>query len=196
MGNKASKASRKLPSKPSASWAGAKTDRSVPSRLPRSPAASETKDAYIQQDATDPIQDPRFLEKLKHLGPVKVDHHMSPVFPTNTHMKHVLQSRQTSEEEAASYTPPRNRLRASELFSVLEARKTSHSPNQLQEVARQYNVDLDVLERLARFVNTPSIIEESRRKVIDEEGKERFTVLVAWEDPLRDPASSDLTRPT
>ena len=126
-------------------------------------------------------------------------------------MKQVLQSRQASEEEAASYTPPKNRLRASELFSAFETRKSIQSQTQLQEIADEYNIDLDVLERLGQFVNTPSTREESRRKVVDEEGKERFTVLVrlrhnftkeylqifacqvTWEDPLVDnnsPASS------
>ena len=93
-------------------------------------------------------------------------------------MKRVLQSREASEQQAASYAPPRNRLRASELVDALEQRKAARSREELQEIARKYNMDANVLERIGRFTNTPSIIEGSRRKVVDEEGKERYTLLV------------------
>ena len=52
----------------------------------------------------------------------------------------------------------------------------------MRKLASRHNIDAEVLERLARVVNTPSEVEGSRRKVVDEEGQERFTVLVSMVD--------------
>ena len=99
-------------------------------------------------------------------------------------MQRLLQSRQASEAEAASHAPPRNRLLASALFDALEARKrlsvSERSPEELKKLAARHNVDAEVLERLSKVVNTPSEVEGSRRKVVDEEGQERYTVLVSY----------------
>ena len=95
-------------------------------------------------------------------------------------MKRVLESRSLSEQQAASHTPPRNRLIASELYDLLERRKYSQSTEELKNLAQQYNMDIEVLKRLTRFVNTPTPLEETRQKVTDEEGQERFTVVVSF----------------
>lgn len=93
-------------------------------------------------------------------------------------MKHVLQSREVSEQQAASHQLPRNRLLASELFAALEQRKAVRSREELQEISNRHNIDPDIFERIARHANTPSTLENTRRKVVDEEGTERFTILV------------------
>ena len=71
----------------------------------------------------------------------------------------------------------------SALADALDARKrltnTNTAPEELRKLAARHNVDAEVLERLARVVNTPSEVEGSRRKVVDEEGQERWTVLVS-----------------
>ncbi|KAH8117475.1 hypothetical protein DFH11DRAFT_1504699 [Phellopilus nigrolimitatus] len=175
MGGASSKASRRLPSKPSTSWAGARTDRAGPSQpqRPSPAAASETKDKAIEMDAGDP----HFMRKLNQLGPVKVDHHMS-TFRTDAHVKHVLHSRDVSEQQATSHAATRNRILASELFDLLEHKKSTASLNELIKLANRYDMDVDVLERLGAFANTPSIVEGSRQKVLEEDGRERFTTLV------------------
>ena len=94
-------------------------------------------------------------------------------------MKRVLESGSLSEQQAASHAAPRNRVIASELFDLLERRKNSRSADELKSLAEQHNVDVEVLERLTRSVNTPSPIEGSRQKVVDEEGQERYTVVVS-----------------
>lgn len=97
-------------------------------------------------------------------------------------MQRILASRNISEAQAASHAPPPNRLLASALFSALEERKhlssSERTPEALKKLAARYNVDAEVLERLSRSVNTPSEVEGSRKKVVDEEGQERYTVLV------------------
>ncbi|THH03853.1 hypothetical protein EW145_g5955 [Phellinidium pouzarii] len=172
MGGASSKISRKFPSKPTQSWAGARTDTA--NQTLRNATASELKDSAIEKDA----RDPHFMQKLSQLGPVHVDHHMV----TDTHMKNILRSRDVSEQQASSHTPTRNRMLAGMLFDLLEQRKSVRSKDELSKLADRYDIDLDVMERLAAFTNTPSIVEGSRRKLLEDDGQERFTMLAGWED--------------
>jgi len=173
MGGAASKVSRRLPTKPQQSWNGA---RDIPQQQNvRQALASETKDTAIDMDA----RDPHFMHKLNQLGPVKVDHNMSAV-KTGLHMKNMLHSRDVSEQQASSSTPTRNRILAGGLYQLLEDRKGVQSRTELTSLANSYGLDEAVLERLARSINTPSIAEDTRRVVTNDEGDERMTVMAKW----------------
>lgn len=91
-------------------------------------------------------------------------------------MRHILQTQEASEQQAASRVPPKNRILAGELFEILERRK---SVEEIRHIALQYNLDPDALDRLVRVVNTPSVIPGTRRKVVGENGEERDTMLVS-----------------
>jgi len=123
------------------------------------------------------------MDKLRSLGPVKVDHHMQS-FRTDTRMKDMLRSRDISEQQAASSTSTRNRLRAGSLFDLLEERKFAKSREEVVSMAEKYDVDKNVLERVALTVNSPSVVEGSLRKVVGEDGEERETVQATWTDPI------------
>lgn len=95
-------------------------------------------------------------------------------------MTHILQTQEASEQEAVSRIPPKNRVLAGELFEMLERRKKAKSVEEIRHIAIQYNLDPDALDRLARVVNTPSVIPGTRRKVVGENGEERDTMLVSY----------------
>lgn len=94
-------------------------------------------------------------------------------------LKEIHQKREASELEAASFKPIRNRLHASTLTELLDERKNVSSAAEMAELAKKYNVDLQVLERLARFVNSPSIGEKTVTRTVDhEDGMEKITMQV------------------
>lgn len=70
----------------------------------------------------------------------------------------------------------RNRLNAQSITSLLDQRKECKSRRELEELAVAYEVDIAVLDQLARFVNSPSIEAGSKLRerkpvaVEDEEG--------------------------
>ena len=94
-------------------------------------------------------------------------------------MKRILQTRQVSEQQAMSHATPRNHILASELAGLLESRKSSKSLEEIRQMASRYNLDVEVLERLAKTINTPTVIPGSRRKVVGENGEERDIMLVS-----------------
>ncbi|KAI0315838.1 hypothetical protein OF83DRAFT_317838 [Amylostereum chailletii] len=183
MGSTSSKASRVLPKRPP-SWAGARTPQAHEQQQPqpglgvRGPRASETKDAAIERDA----QDPHLLANLKALGQVRVDHHMQSVRTAN--VRSVYQSLAQSEADAAGAHTPRNRLWGYSLSSLLEERQAVTSPSELKLLADKYNVDVDKLENVARYVNFPSVMEGSHRKEYDSAGNERIVMTAEWREPV------------
>jgi len=138
--------------------------------------ASETKDEEITRDAIDP----QFMANLSRLGAVRVDHHMQTVRTADS-INRGFRSRQQSEAEAASH-PVRNHLLAPALSDLLDDRKRVTSIQELQSLATRYGVDVDKLERLARYVNSPSADEGTRRKVVEQE-EELTTVKAIWVEP-------------
>lgn len=94
-------------------------------------------------------------------------------------MRHILQTQEASEQQATSRVPPKNRILAGELFEILERRKTARSVEEIHQIAMQYNLDPEALDRLTRVVNTPSVIPGTRRKAVGENGEERDTMLVS-----------------
>lgn len=87
------------------------------------------------------------------------------------------QTRIQSEVEANPSHSTRNRILSSTLSNLLDARK-SLSKTDIEAIENHYGVDAAKLESLARFVNTPSIDEGSRRKMVDENGAEVITSKV------------------
>ncbi|KAI0361911.1 hypothetical protein OH77DRAFT_1416098 [Trametes cingulata] len=180
MGSSASKPARKLARTPPA-WAGARTPHAgeqVPAR-PTMPQASETKSEAIEQDS----RDPHFLANLSKLGQVKVDHHMRTVKPAADQAQRLFQARLRSEDEARSARPPRNHLVAGSLMDLLEERKYASTPKDIEELSRKYDVDLEKLERMARYVNSVSVHQDSVRRWVSEDGVEHTTMLASWVNP-------------
>ncbi|OSD02901.1 hypothetical protein PYCCODRAFT_1458951 [Trametes coccinea BRFM310] len=180
MGSAASKPARKLARTPPA-WAGARTPNvgeQAPAR-PVVPQASETKSEAIENDS----KDPHFLANLNKLGQVKVDHHMQTVRPAADQAQRLFQARLRSEDQARSSRPPRNHLLAASLLDLLEERKYASKPQDLQETAKKYDMDVEKLERLARHVNSVSVDQDTVKRWIDDEGVEHVTMMATWVNP-------------
>lgn len=179
-----SKAARTLPKEKKPSWAGSRTPlkhdstqetrRSMPSR----PLAFENRTDAVEADA----KDPQFMSKLNQLGPVRVDHHMRSVRPAD-YIQQMHRSRLQSEVEALPSHSTQNRLLASSLSELLEARKVVKSQADLQALAEQYHTDVTKLVELATFINTPSIDESTIVRSKNQDGEETLTMKARWIDP-------------
>ncbi|KAG8713909.1 hypothetical protein FRC09_018182 [Ceratobasidium sp. 395] len=186
MGSSASKASRKLPTRTQPSWAGARTAQPLPEQFRSQKSetlASETKDQ--QSDS----KDPHFMSKLSQLGQVQVPNPQlgEGIRPQSDKSLNMIRAREASEQMAASpSTVPSNRLLALSLSDVLDARKSASSSREISEIARSYGMDAKTLERVARFVNTPSIAPENVTRAVGKDGEEKTTMLATWSDPLLD----------
>ena len=86
--------------------------------------------------------------------------------------------RHVAEEQAVSAKPVHNRLGASTLSSLLDDRKLVTSRSDLERLAAKYTIDVSVLERLARTVNSPSIREGSVVRTVSDDGQETITMQV------------------
>lgn len=98
-------------------------------------------------------------------------------------MQHILRSRDVSEQQATSHVATKNRMTAGMLFDLLEQRKNISSRDELLDLAKRYDMEVDVLERVATFVNTPSTVADSLRKILEDDGRERITTLVRGDNP-------------
>ncbi|CDO70732.1 hypothetical protein BN946_scf184798.g47 [Trametes cinnabarina] len=181
MGSSASKPARKLARTPPA-WAGARTPNvgEQASTRPGMPRASETKSEAIEQELE---TDPQFLANLNKLGQVKVDHHMQTIRPAADQAQRLFEARLRSEDQARSSKPPRNHLVAASLLDLLEERKYATTPQVLQEVAKNYGMDVDKLERLSRFVNSVTVDQDTVKRWIDDDGVEHVTMMAKWVNP-------------
>ncbi|KZO95233.1 hypothetical protein CALVIDRAFT_182549 [Calocera viscosa TUFC12733] len=180
MGASSSKAARQTAqtaAKARPSWAGATAD-SIEAAARARPntvgGASAIKDEFIKRDA----QDPHLLEQLNRIGPVSVNPQNMP-FQTaqSARMNRIYQTRQANEE--ASESIQKNRFSASTLADLLNERKMARSQAELAKIAEEFNVDVDVLNQLARHVNAPSV-GPPRRKQITEEGDDATPQLQAY----------------
>jgi len=181
MGGAWSKGGRKLPTKATSTvqpgWAGARAPlRRQPDDQADRISASETKSRVIQEDGADP----QFLASLHRLGPVKVDHNMRPVLPGEENATRFRQHA-LSEEQAASSQTPRNRVVAASLVRILDERKSLSTRGQVEALAERYNMDYAVLEKLARFVTSPTSDPSTAKKLVTDEGS-RTTMLAKWVD--------------
>jgi hypothetical protein len=83
-----------------------------------------------------------------------------------------------SEKQASRGHPAPNRLLASSLSDLLDARKSVTSRRELEALAKSYNVDVGTLEKLGRYVNTPSVGEGMTVRTLDENGVEHVSMKV------------------
>ncbi|KAG8721344.1 hypothetical protein FRC08_013889 [Ceratobasidium sp. 394] len=99
----------------------------------------------------------------------------------------MIRAREASEQMAASpSTIPSNRLLALSLSDILDARKSASSSKEISEIARSYGMDAKTLERVARFVNTPSVAPGDVTRTVGKDGEEKTTMLATWSEPLLD----------
>jgi hypothetical protein len=93
----------------------------------------------------------------------------------------LLKSRLRSEsEKSVLHDATHNHLEVSALFDFLEERKLVRDRQGLVQLAERYGVDLEKLENVARYVNTPSIDEGTRVKRIGENGEETVSMSVGF----------------
>ncbi|OJT03512.1 hypothetical protein TRAPUB_5791 [Trametes pubescens] len=181
MGSAASKSARKLAKTVSPGWAGARTSNPAehaPSPRPVMPLASETKTEAIMKDGSDTL-----LANLQKLGQVRVDHNMRTIKPAADQAQHIHESRLLSEDQARSSRQPHNRLVAASLTELLEERKYAPTLKALEELPKKYAIDSDKVERLARYVNSPSVHPDSVKRWVSEDGAEQTTMLASWVNP-------------
>lgn len=122
------------------------------------------------------------MSKLNMLGPVRVDHHMQSVQPTD-HAQAMYRSRMQSEAEATNIRVVHDRLLASSLSSLLDTRKSVTTTTELESLATRYGIDVGILQQLCLHFNTPSPDERTIVRTMDENGEESVTVMARWVDP-------------
>lgn len=115
-------------------------------------------------------RDPQLLANLQKLGQVQVPRGKVQFQPSNP-MLSILSARQHDSDlereanETAAQTSGgvrstgmlKNRMPASAIVAMLDARKECRTQADLEQVARGFDVDVDVMQRLARYVNAPSV---------------------------------------
>ena len=69
---------------------------------------------------------------------------------------------------------------AGTLHELLEERKSVTTQEELEKLASRYEIDVDKLESVARFVNSPSVDEASVRKEVDRDGVEQVKMKVRY----------------
>ncbi|KAF8334054.1 uncharacterized protein EI90DRAFT_3153428 [Cantharellus anzutake] len=182
MGTTSSKVARQLPlTKPRPAWAGARTPRPEEAEIPAARyGVNDPKSQAIKEDT----KDPQLVQSLYTLGQVDVNR-MS--VQHDSHRKagaisQMFRSREESEFQALSDQITPNRLAASSLFELLDARKGVKTHTQLHNTAKAHSIDPALLDTLARFVNTPSTGESTTTHTV-ENGEERTTSQALWVDP-------------
>lgn len=65
------------------------------------------------------------------------------------------------------------------LSDLLDERKHVATRKELMSLAERYGIDVEKLESVARFVNTPTVEDGSVRTVTDSDGNEKVTMLVS-----------------
>lgn len=79
-------------------------------------------------------------------------------------MLDILAKRKAVEEEAE--TPAPNRLSSQALSNLLDDRKAAATREEVEKLAKEYGMTMEVLEELGRHINAPSV---SSIKSLDEE---------------------------
>lgn len=84
-----------------------------------------------------------------------------------------------AKAEAAASEPSRNRLYAFVLSDLLDRRKAVRSRQDLEKLAKEFNIDVEKLESLARFVNSPSIDKATIRPIAGKSEEDGFMAEVS-----------------
>lgn len=114
--------------------------------------------------------DPQLLANLQKIGQVKVPRGKVSYQQSNS-MLNILAARQKNtilEEEANTSAQLssqglnnagaiRNRLNAQSIVALLDERKECKSRREVEELAVAYDLDIDTLDTLARWINSPSV---------------------------------------
>ncbi len=88
----------------------------------------------------------------------------------------MLRSRALSESEESSSTG--HNAYAATLSSILNQRKSCTTRLDVENLARNYKIDVQKLESISKFVNSPSVDAGSVVKTVDEDGNESRSMLV------------------
>jgi hypothetical protein len=103
----------------------------------------------------------------------------------------MFESRKTSEEQAQSYHQIQNRMNASSLSDLLDARKDVRTRKELENLSKTYAIDLPILEALGKVVNTPSVGERTTIRSV-ENGEERVTSKVGMNNRKSRTVNADI----
>jgi hypothetical protein len=126
----------------------------------------------VQQDG----QDPQLLANLQKLGAVQVPRgkmtyqRSNPMLNILSARKQNADAEREAQEKAArqgsgsAHTSLRNRMSVSTIVAMLDSRKECRTTKDIEELARGFDIDLDVLQRLAQTVNAPSVDANARTK--------------------------------
>lgn len=68
---------------------------------------------------------------------------------------------------------------AGTLHGLLEERKSVATREELEKLASRYEIDVDKLESVARFVSSPSVDEGAVRRKVDGDGVEQVKMKVS-----------------
>ncbi|CBQ71988.1 conserved hypothetical protein [Sporisorium reilianum SRZ2] len=132
--------------------------------------ASETKSAEILRDA----YDPQFLQNLSRLGQVKVPKNATNYQPTDQMLRILeareranldnLESADTLTSSSSTRTKPAGpaRISANTITLLLDDRKHCETQKDLERLALEYDLPLQIIESLAKYYNSPTMGEEVR----------------------------------
>ncbi|PPQ89076.1 hypothetical protein CVT25_006448 [Psilocybe cyanescens] len=195
MGNSASKAARKYPTRapPSQPTTPHNASRATAPRSQTEPASMPLADSHRSQAIEKDGADPQFLSNLSSLGQVRVDHHMESIHvrPEASNIARLFESRARLGADLASslsssstaFRPTRDQMNATALSALMDRRKSVRTKGELEQLARDFGIGHDVLERLTRFVNSPSIDKASIRPATGKSEEEGFVATAVWMEP-------------
>lgn len=173
MGGAASKA-RTLPTaatRTKPAWAGARTgDPNLPPPPPP-PKANVSRTHAIDADS----KDPQLLQNLARLGQVPIA--SRPTAGTSERLARALRSQEQSELDAQLARPPPNKLHAAALAALLDELREAPSRADEDALAARYGLAPELMQRLRRVINSPSV-GETVKVVVD--GEERPTMSAEW----------------
>ncbi|KAH9483776.1 hypothetical protein JR316_0003252 [Psilocybe cubensis] len=95
-------------------------------------------------------------------------------------------ARQQGADLAASSTsirPTRDQMNATALSTLLDRRKSVRTKGELEQLEREFGIGHDALEKLVRFVNSPSIDKASIRPAAGKSEEEGFVATAVWMAP-------------
>lgn len=154
----------------------------------------------------DDARDPHLMANLQKLGQVQVPRGKVHFQPQNP-MLNILSARQKdsdlereANESATTISSSdgkrvegqnmlKNRMPISTIVALLDARKECKTQEDLKEVARGFDIDVNLMEQLAQYVNAPSVdaadrIRQQNQGMRVEDGDDALERIEAvWTEP-------------
>jgi hypothetical protein len=90
----------------------------------------------------------------------------------------MFKSRVQSETEAAAAISTQNRIQAPRLSRLLDERKSIRTRRDMEFLAKRFNMDLEKLDAVAKFLTTPSVRQNSAVRVVTKDGEEKEIMKV------------------